>query len=252
MRRDRRRSDGNGGSVGGDSWAGYSDLMAGLLLIFIFVTVLKDVQLKEQVEKAADPARILREWHEARRELCNDEELKKHRLAPDCDTGTITLPNEVFFDFNEERLTTDGKKALRGAIPIVLRKLRSKQPIWSRLSVEVRGHSDPVGRRGYDPYPINLKKSEARAREVLLYLTSDPDVPEIDRSDLQKRGFASGAAYFQPPKECQDSAPACHDRMRRVEILLHLESEDIQRELGELLNEILQLGRTEERDAELG
>ncbi len=234
-RQSKRTAEGTG-NIGGDAWASYSDLIAGVLLIFILVTVLKEFQIQAAV---ADPSQTLREWKEAIEELCTDPELQRQNLAPDCETGTIELPDRVFFDTNETELKAEGKSVLRFAIPIILSKLRQQDIVWSNLSIEVRGHADPRAVATRDPYEVNLEKSVARARNVLLFLTSDEGIEETSRQDLKSKGFASGASFSQPPSSCIGvDQESCFDDMRRVEIHLHLDDKQIRRALVALLDEI--------------
>lgn len=236
----RRARASSEGTIGGDSWAGFSDLMAGLLLIFIFVTVLKDIQLETGV---AEPAEILEAWRSALLDLCNDEDLKSHQVQVDCKTGTIELPGRVFFEFNRAELSAEGKELLRGAVPIVLDKLRARPVIWERMKVEVRGHSDPQAPE--EPrYPINLRKSAERAHNVLVFLTTDPEIPERDRDDLRTRAVSAGAAdSFPPPEcdtECKNDRECCYQKMRRAEIHLRLDDLEIKQALIDLLDVLRQ------------
>lgn len=234
MKRYRRRHFHPDASIGGDFWASYSDLIAGLLLIFIFVAVLKDIQL---YQKVAEPAEQLRRWYVALGELCEDPELKRSGLAPDCQTGTIELPDKVFFDFNETALLPRGEASLRVAIPIIVRKLQRQPLIWSRVRIEVRGHADPVVRSNLDPYSVNLEKSTRRAESVLRFLTSGEGL-EGFHQEIREKSLAAGAADMQPPG-CDRSDLDCHEKMRRVEIHLTFDAEDIQRGFIDLLDQIL-------------
>lgn len=232
MRR-RLRAASSEGTIGGDSWAGFSDLMAGLLLVFIFVTVLKDVQLQGRV---AEPAKVLDEWRNALLDLCNDDELKG-QIKVDCETGTIELPEQIFFEFNRAELKPEGKDQLRRAVPIILDKLRARPVIWERLKVEVRGHSDPQAPEALR-YSINLRKSEERAHNVLVFLTTDPQIPERDRHEIQMRSVSAGAADSFPPAECRSIGESedCYALMRRAEIHLRVDDLDIRQELIKLLD----------------
>jgi len=231
----RRRSRNSDGSIGGDFWAGYSDLMAGVLLIFIVVSALKDVQL---VQRFAKPSESLNKWHDALEALCSDRELTDRHLAPDCRTGTIELDEGVFFDFDKVTLKEAGKENLRGAVPIILAKLRQHVEVWKQLQVEVRGHADPVA-QNVDPYRVNLEKSAERAQSVLLFLTHDDKINPEDRSDLKRLSIASGAAAERPPVDCIEKSKQCYARMRRVEIHLHLDDVRVQSDLVDLLDQLL-------------
>lgn len=231
------RASGSGQqTIGGDSWASYSDLIAGVLLIFIFVTVLKDVEIQALV---AEPAEALQGWKRALDELCEDEELRSKGLRLDCDTGIIELPNKLLFDFNSTQVKPEGQTLLREVVPLVLEKLRAQTEIWRRVKVEIRGHTDPQGSKGEDPYKINLALSAERAENVLLFLASDSDFSEQDKADVRNRSVASGAAYTQRPDACAIlSQKDCFERMRRVEMRLILDDQEIRTSLLELLVDI--------------
>jgi len=232
----RRRPDPGHSAIGGDSWAGYSDLMAGLLLLFIFITALKDFQLQE---KFADPSKALKQWREAIQALCTDPELKSRGLAPDCETGTIELEDQVFFPFASAELGDRGKANIRDAVPIILDKLRGQPEVWDRLHVEIRGHADPVVRSGKDQYSVNLVESGKRAERVLLFLTNDEAILPRDRGDLKRIAVASAAAHMMPPEDCDTTTAACRTRMRRVEIHLRFDDMEVIRDLIDLLEQLL-------------
>ncbi|MEQ8693485.1 MAG: hypothetical protein RIC89_21925 [Pseudomonadales bacterium] len=237
-RRDKRNVNTGIGAIGGDSWASYSDLIAGVLLIFILVTVLKDNEIQRMIEEPAD---ILKSWQQAMEELCTDEELLKQGLVPNCETGTIELPDKVFFGFNDTELLEEGKEALRQAIPIILAKLRAQDVIWRDLNIEVRGHSDPrvAPERVNDRYEINLGKSTRRAEAVLLFLTTDTAFSNQDREELAGLAVASGASDTQTPTDCSElPEEECYQKMRRVEIHLRLDNRKIREALIQLLNQL--------------
>lgn len=234
-RRQQRYNQGESGG-GGEAWSGYSDLMAGLLMIFILVTALKDHQLNQT---AAEPSAFLMKWRAAIESLCQDPDLQEMGLTVDCSTGTIELPDRVFFGFNKEELKEQGKHDLRKVTRTLLGRLREEPVIWERLSIEIRGHADP---RATDPtkaYQVNLDKSGGRAREVLKFLTTDGDIPKGDRADLQRIAIASGASHSQrPPSGCRDEfdrTDGCFDRMRRVEIHLRFDDTELREGIIKLI-----------------
>lgn len=282
---------GNGTEIGGEYWPGFSDLMAGLILIFAFLTVFSQIRgalaanerrmmddqvrslreeaaalrlekqsLLREVEKTElrrreaqallkkagivhlevqEELEQLRTWKQAILRLCTNARLAEVGVRVDCETGAIELPDKVFFEFNQQDLTEDGKARLRDAIPIILQELRKSPKLWERIDViEVRGHADPVVRFGR-AYETNLAKSQGRAYGVLEFLTSDGALAAEDRNWLKTRGVASGAANERPPLECPDRArEECHEGMRRVELLLGFADEDIRKRFNGLLTKV--------------
>jgi len=188
------------------------------------------LEVQEELEQ-------LGEWKVAILRLCENPRLAEAGVRVDCETGAIELPDKVFFEFNEQDLTEDGRARLREAIPIVLAELRRSAKLWDRIDVmEVRGHADPVVRFSNDAYEINLRKSQGRAEGVLQFLTSDRAIAAADRGWLREKGVASGVANERPPLECPErEREECHEAMRRVEILLGFDDQDIRKRFNALL-----------------
>lgn len=240
MRRARFRRGLPNGTLGGDFWASYSDLMAGLLLVFMLITAYGARQVRALVEKPSDE---LRQWRQALIELCTDPELERLQVRPDCDTGTIELNEGIFFSFNSVALKENGKERLRQALPIIFRRLATDGRIRRKLeAIEIRGHSDWIAPPD-DPYGRNLRVSQRRAFEVLHFLATDPGIPEPDRALLTAKGVASGAADRRCPG-CEPRREECRARCRRVEIHFLLDDARYRSELYELFEELLRsLGR---------
>ena len=223
------------GTLGGDFWASYSDLMAGLLLVFMLITGYGARQVRALVEKPSDE---LRQWREALIELCSDPELERLEVRPDCDTGAIELNEGIFFAFNQVVLKEGGKQRLRQALPIILRRLTADVRLLGHLeAIEIRGHSDWIAPPD-DPYGRNLRVSQRRAYEVLHFLATDPGLPQDARALLTEKGLASGAADQRCPA-CPDRRSDCRARCRRVEIHFLLDDARYRSELYELFEELL-------------
>lgn len=288
MNREQRSVFGATVDTLGEYWPGFTDLMAGLVLIFVFLTVFAQirgnlvaeerrqaeqeaVELREEAKRQSEQARreleeatagrtkaeqMLRKagvvqlevakeledlnaWKAAIKKLCENPRLREMDVDVDCQTGAIQLPDKVFFGFNEEQLTDDGRQRLREAMPIVLAQLRESPRLWNRVSVlEVRGHADPTVRHG-PAYETNLRKSQARAYAVLHFLSADSAVPPEDRRWFEDKGVASGVAHKRPPSACATSDEAqCHDAMRRVELLVGFDDADVRKRFDDLLTKV--------------
>ncbi len=204
-------------------WASASYLLAGLLMAALFATSVAQLGARSPVSDVHPlddkPTQMLEEWSAALADLCSDPELVAMDMHPDCATGIVQLPHKLFFDFRSSEVSEDGKVRLRGAMPIILSKLRGHEVLWDNIDViEVRGHADP--RAAGDRYTINLQQSQHRALEVLRYLTMEGVLPEQDRADLQRIAIASGASYMRPPEGCElnSTSDECFDRWRRAEL----------------------------------
>jgi chemotaxis protein MotB len=241
-------------NLGGDFWISYSDLMAGLLLVFIFVTTVMTLNLSRQhdeVKKAHERlnaiiernTKSLAEWDRAIKQLCSDPELKERKARPDCETGAIELAEGAFFPFNSADLSEEGRRNLASAVPIIVRRLEQFPLLWEKLeTISVIGHTDTTG-----SYEYNLRLSQDRARQVVEFLTGSEEVEESARGTLRRLLVAGGAASSRPHPECTDPNSAdCQSRARRVELRLDLDDNQMRKELNGILQEVLR-SQQEER-----
>lgn len=233
-------------NLGGDFWISYSDLMAGLLLVFIFVTVSMTLNLarkNEQMTRAEKRlnaiveknTKSLKEWNAAIKQLCVDPKLKQHNVQPDCETGAIELPEGAFFGFNSADLSEKGRSKLATAVPIIVRRLEKFPLLWAKLeTISVVGHTDRVG-----TYEYNLQLSQNRARRVVEFLTTSPDIDSASRDTLRRLLVAGGASFSQPPNCASQEIDECKSRARRVELRLDLDDNEMRKDLNGILEEVL-------------
>lgn len=243
-RRARQREEIN---LGGDFWISYSDLMAGLLLIFIFVTMAMTLDLVRQNNEMTRATERLNaiveqntesvaEWNRAIKQLCNDAQLREHNALPDCETGAIELAEGAFFGFNSAELSEAGQRNLATAVPIIVRQLEQFPLLWKKLdTISVIGHTDTVG-----TYAYNLQLSQDRARRVVEFLTASEDIDESSRATLRRLLVAGGASFSRPHPKCPDQESAeCQERARRVELRLDLDDNDMRKALNDILQAVV-------------
>jgi flagellar motor protein MotB len=187
-----------------------------------------------------DQTIALQRWQAILAQLCRNPEILALQLRPDCRSGTIELPNRDYFRERSNELTDEGKQRLRRLVPALLSVLRRNQEVWQELSaIEIRGHADPQAIR--DRYVTNLVTSQERALAMLLFLSSDEDISEYDRADLQRLAVASGASDSRLPRECRQRTRECHERARRVEIRLNADDLALRARLGSFYNQVSRL-----------
>jgi outer membrane protein OmpA-like peptidoglycan-associated protein len=149
--------------------------------------------------------------------LCQDPVLLALELAPDCETGVMTLTDGHFAGFGSAELGREAREDVRAAFRIYLRRLRRAPEIWQSLeAIEIRGHSDPRATRS--PYTTNLVGSQQRPLGVLFFLTSPEGLADRDRADLERLAVVSGASFSRPPASCPEATRECYPAWRRVEI----------------------------------
>ena len=149
--------------------------------------------------------------------LCREPVLLALELEPDCETGVITLSDELFDGPGSAQLDPVAQEDVAAAVTTWLSRLRHLPALWDSLeAIEIRGHTDPRALR--NPYSTNMVGSQQRALGVLLFLVGPDGLAESDREDLQRLAMVSGAAYSRPPASCPDRTRECYPAWRRVEI----------------------------------
>ena len=149
--------------------------------------------------------------------LCADPVLLALELEPNCETGVITLSDELFDGFGSAALGPEAQEDLLAAMRIYLANLRELPSLWSSLeAIEIRGHADPRAVR--DPYVTNLVGSQQRPLGVLLFLVGENGLGDADRADLERLAVVSGVSFPRPPETCPDRSRECYPEWRRVEI----------------------------------
>jgi flagellar motor protein MotB len=149
--------------------------------------------------------------------LCREPVLLALELEPDCESGVITLSEDLFEGFGGAELSPLAQEDVTAAMTTYLSRLRQLPAIWESLdAIEIRGHADPRAVR--DPYATNLVGSQQRALGVLLFLVGPGGLSEPNRSELQRLAVVSGVSFARPPANCPERKRECYPEWRRVEI----------------------------------
>ncbi|MAG31494.1 MAG: hypothetical protein CL908_11470 [Deltaproteobacteria bacterium] len=208
----------------GDWWAAVSVIaLAAMAIIGLSGSALGGSELNsdsalrihEVLRPAAD---ALAEIESAFETLCQEPLLVGLELEPDCETGVITLRDDLFEDFGNAQLSSEGREYVTAAMTTYLSRLRRLPALWSSIeAIEVRGHSDPRAVR--DPYATNMVGSQQRALGVMLFLVGPDGLSEMDRELFQRLAMVSGASFSRPPAHCPEPTRECYPQWRRVEIM---------------------------------
>ena len=180
---------------------------------------------------------LARAWQEALHAICENVELQAEGVAPNCDTGAITLADSLFESPTSPQLSEEGMRKLQLTLPLMLEALRGRDLVWQNIeSIELRGHSDPRARR--DPYITNLVGSGQRPLGVMIYLSSEWALSDRDREDLQRLAVISSASFSRPPAACPERTRDCHEFWRRVEIIPHMLNRELRHEMQSLVERV--------------
>jgi outer membrane protein OmpA-like peptidoglycan-associated protein len=158
-------------------WISVSDLMAGLMVVFLFIAIsyMKDIVTeKERIEKIAVT------WNETQKALYVDLEkefqndLPKWNALLDRDTLSIRFQEpSVLFDTGKAGLKKDFKIILDDFFPRYLSVLKKFRNDIAEVRIEGHTSSEWVGATDHmDAYFHNMQLSQGRTRSVLHYCLS--------------------------------------------------------------------------------
>ncbi len=213
---------------GPDYWVCVSDMMSGLLLVFIlFLTlVLLDYRtVLDSKQSEIDQLLGIRAGIvTALRQEFGQEGID---VEVDPQTGAIRFRGGVFFEHDSTEITKAGKNYLLDFIPRYMGIILSQefQPFISQVIVE--GHTDNTG-----SYLYNLDLSQRRAYAVVRHVLGDsfPTFPE--REAMKVVITANGCSYSQP---LEVDGEISWDNSRRVEFKFRLKDDELIQQVKELI-----------------
>lgn len=216
-------------------WASYSDLMAGVLMVFVLITAITLVKIGTHL---LEPAKQVEKWREVINDIRTDNELNAmNNVTVDCNTGALIITDEnMRFGFNETKLGEDFEKTLREAVPKYLEIIHSKPKFMERIEIlEISGHTDRV-----DTNYANPLVSRKRAGEALDFLMSIEEMKPF-KNFLKEKAITAGYADTRFPKDCPEDKCA---KARRVEIAVQLKDADVLEEFLKILDQLFRQKKT--------
>jgi len=212
-------------------WASYSDLMAGLLMIFALTTVITLLDIGKRI---IEPTKPLEEWERVVGRICNNEDLKAIKnVEVDCETGALVISEEnLRFGFGETDLGGEAKDALRQAVPKYMAIISHYPEFIEKIQmIEISGHTDRVDRALANPW-----FSRERAGQVLLFLMDEPLMKPYMSLLKTKVVTAGYAATRFPENKCNEDRCA---EARRVEITIKLNEADVFRKFLKIIRQVV-------------
>lgn len=222
-------------------WMSYSDMMSGLLLIFVLFLSISIFQFNEQSKLLTEQSEEIKIQQEkidsiigVRTQLIEalKKQFKDSNLEIDIDsqTGAIRFSSGVFFDINKYTLKPSGKAYLSKFIPLYINVLLNKENSKYISEIIIEGHTDTNG-----TYMYNLDLSQKRAFEVTKYILSDEfkEITNEEKNRLRKIITANGRSFSNPIKNKEGRVDL--DKSRRVEFKFRLKDEEMIQEMNRLL-----------------
>lgn len=217
-------------------WLSVSDLMTGLMVIFLFVAI-------AYIKKVQDNQNVLTDYVETKQEL--HEKLVKE-FEGDTMRWQMTIGKDLSMRFNNPQvLFAQGSPDITPAFQDILDEFIPKylnilltDTLRSKIQeIRIEGHTDnvPYPRLHSDPFIANIILSQNRARNVLEYVLDLPFVQELNSSDRQTLEFwltANGLSYGRAVDSQREYIYVTHNpidlaKSRRVEFRIVTTGEEV-------------------------
>ena len=221
MRADIRRVIGAAGAIDGEEagqWISVSDLMAGLMMVFLLIAValmryalmerdrIKEIAVAYQDTKIAIYEALMKEFEA-------DLERWDARLDGESLEFEFQSP-EVLFETGKVELRPKFKEILKEFFPRYVKVLRPFREAIEEVRIE--GHTSSVWNRGTPKdlaYYLNMELSQGRTRSVLWFVYGLPEV-RADREWITRYLVAVG--YSSSRLRLKPDGTEDRERSRRV------------------------------------
>jgi len=189
-----------------DHWIPLSDLMTGLMMIFMLVAIIFMLQLKAKEKEVKD---LGKNYTDLKSELCSElkakfkDDERDLEVDPSCSLSIRFLNSDNQFDLGKAEVKPSFKEKLIAFFPKYLAILNSKKYRDFVEEVRIEGHTSRLW--GNPPIPAeqsyykNMALSQDRSRAVLEYVLSIPTIREPENWNwLVTRLTANGLSGINP------------------------------------------------------
>ena len=225
-------------------WMSISDMMSGLMLVFLFISISFMIQVQSDKDKMKD---IAQSYKDTKVNLNEDlhseflEDMKKWDASITKDNTIVFHSPEVLFEVNKSAISEDFKAILDDFFPRYLKILISKKYKDNIQDMKVEGHTsnDWISSISKEKiYLKNMQLSQKRAYIVLSYCYSlDNDFVKQNRIWLEKYFRANGMAFAKLKYKDINSTIVDQKSSRRVEFSVQMKTEDKIYEVLKINNE---------------
>jgi outer membrane protein OmpA-like peptidoglycan-associated protein len=184
-----------------DHWIPLSDLMAGLMMVFLLIAILYMIQVEAETDQIKGVALV---YEELKQQLYEDlyeefrEDLPKWRAELDRESLTITFAQpDVLFESGSAELRPRFQEILADFFPRYARILNSPKYRDDIEEIRIEGHTSSsweTTTSEEDSYFLNMQLSQARTRSTLRYVLTLPEVAD-DVAWLRRHMTANGLSF---------------------------------------------------------
>ncbi|MFT4674802.1 MAG: outer membrane protein OmpA-like peptidoglycan-associated protein [Reinekea sp.] len=210
-----------------EHWVSVSDLMAGLMMVFLLIAIVFMVNAERERNKVRDVAVL---YDRLRTQLYQDLLVE---FAPDLEQwGAEISPDlsirfgrpELIFDKGANKLKSGFEDILQDFFPRYLGIITSAKYRDDIAEVRIEGHTSSgwLGQADDTAYILNMGLSQERTRSTLDYLLLLPDVQQ-EKDWLKAHMTANGLSSSKPITNTDGEED--RERSRRVEFRLRTDAE---------------------------
>lgn len=227
-----------------DFWPSISDLMAGLMMIFMLIAISFMVKVNKEKDNVKN---IAKQYRETKIEIYNDltkefsKDLEKWDAHIDEDTLSVKFNEpDIFFKQGKSELNIKFKDILEDFFPRYIKILSLKKYENDIEEVRIEGHTSSEWIKGIDlqeSYFRNMKLSQGRTRKTLEYVMSLEKMKQYSKFMISKV-TANGLSFS---KRILSNGIEDKKMSRRVEFKIRTSAES-------KINEILKNGEKNENN----
>lgn len=180
-------------------WLSVSDLMTGLMIIFLFISIAYISKVQDNQEVLSDYVETKTKLHDKLVDKFKSDTIK-WQMSIGRDLSMKFKNPTVLFQSGKAELTPDFKDILDEFLPKYFGILVNDSLRDQIEEVRIEGHTDivPYPQLDPDPYIANAILSQQRALNVLRYFRQMPAYQKFSQEDQQRIEFwltANGLSY---------------------------------------------------------
>ena len=179
------------------NWMSLSDMMTGLMIVFLFIAIAFMKQQNNQTQKFKEYAILQNELYDDLQGAL--KEIEEVEVKPDL--SIVISESDFTFKSAESTLKSEFKRMLDTFYSAYLKVLLKDKYRSFIKEVRIEGHTDPERYKkgeSSNPFISNVELSQDRARHVLEYLWNTSDFKSVSRKDRKTLEYwftANGLSY---------------------------------------------------------
>lgn len=214
-------------------WMSISDMMTGLMMVFLFLAILYMNEVQKETKKVNQLTQAHLNYKvlilsNLQKEFQRDLKKWNAEIIEESLVVRFLSPN-IMFNPMESLIKKDFKSILNSFCPRYFKILYKFQSGIEEMRIEGHTSSEWLGSSKKEAYFKNMKLSQDRTRSVLRYCTTIPKMSQNVNSWAIKTLTANGLSSSRP--RCKKNTIKCRALNRRVEFRIQINESRILRKV---------------------